>query len=76
MNRHPKTPDRKGGSPAFQGRMRHYHRKGPGTQTSWDQWIDADRAGRPKRKWGRIVALILGLIALGVLAAALFIEMS
>ena len=51
----------------FQGGVRHYHRHGTQSSSSWDEWVD----GKPRGKQsGRKVAKVIGVIlAIGGLLA-------
>jgi hypothetical protein len=72
----PKTPSHGDDDASrFRGKVRHYHRKTSGPAPSWEDWIDADKAGRPKKNWPAIIFALLGLLALIAIGIGLFIEM-
>jgi hypothetical protein len=60
----------------FNANLRHYHRFGTQNQSSWDDWVDGPSA-KPKstRNWLKISAAVFGVLALGGIAAGLWIEM-
>jgi hypothetical protein len=71
MNRPPPPDD----SARFRGGLRPHHRTGSTSQSSWEEWIAEERAGRPQRNWLKIIGggfLVVIVIAIGV---AIFIEM-
>ena len=60
----------------FSGTLRHYHRTGPGTHRSWDDWVEGHAVDRKQsRRWGRIVMVALALMTLGGIIAGLIIEL-
>jgi hypothetical protein len=71
MNRPPPPDD----SARFRGGLRPHHRTGSTSQSSWEEWVAEERAGRPQRNWLKIIGggfLVVIVIAIGV---AIFIEM-
>lgn len=62
-------------SSRFRGGLKHYHRAGSDPRSSWEQWVDGENAGRPPRRWGRIVGLVVLALALIGIGVALYIEM-
>lgn len=75
MSNIPKTPSPDDNPDRFRTRVRHYHRKETGVRSSWENWIEGDEGGRPKRNWIKIIGVILGLLALAGIGVALYIEM-
>ena len=71
MNRPPPPDD----SARFRGGLRPHHRTGSTSQSSWEEWVAEERAGRPQRNRLKIIGggfLVVIVIAIGV---AIFIEM-
>ena len=71
MNRPPPPDD----SVRFRGGLKPHHRTGSPPQSSWDEWIAEERAGRPKRNWLKIIGFGLLLVIVVAIGVALFIEM-
>jgi hypothetical protein len=71
--KHPSPIDEKS---RFSGPLRHYHRSGPGTQRSWDEWVDG-KPGESKSavKWLKIAGIVLAFLALGGIIVGLVIEL-
>jgi hypothetical protein len=76
--KHSRTPDR----PAqFTGTLRRYTSSSPQRQRTWDDWVEGTVA-KPRDPIGRlkmmlkISGIIGGILALGGIALALFIELS
>lgn len=68
-------------SARFRGKVRHHHRLGGQSPTSWEEWIAGEMADRPKQTWLRlnllkIIAIVLGVAILIAIGVGLFIEMS
>lgn len=63
-------------SARFRGRVRHHHRVGGQPLSSWDEWIAGELADRPRRRWLKILAVVLGMFILIALGVWGFIEMS
>jgi len=62
-------------SSRFSGNLRHYHRSGPGTQRTWDEWVDGKAAKTGSSNWLKISAVVVALVALGGVIAGLVIEL-
>jgi len=62
-------------SSRFRGGLKHYHRTGSQPRSSWDQWVDGNAGARPNRNWGKILGMVLGILALIGIGVALIIEM-
>ncbi len=72
MKRYP-TPQNQG---KFSGSLRHYHRSGGQNLRTWDDWVDGPSAKRKRsRNWLKILAMVIGFLALVGIAAGLWIEM-
>ena len=71
-----KHPIKRDEDSRFKGALRHYHRSGSQTNRTWDEWIDGKsaRTGKPAN-WPKIIAIIVGIIALGAVIAGLIIEL-
>ena len=59
----------------FSGNLRHYHRSGPGTHRTWDEWVDGKSAKPGSTRWVKISVVIVALLALGGVVAGLVIEL-
>ena len=72
--KHSQTPD---DSAKFSGHLRHYHRSGPPTQRSWDDWVEGG-TGKGRKKGSRlpkVLGIAVAVLALGGIVAGLIIEM-
>ncbi len=60
----------------FSGNLRHYHRSGGQNLRTWEDWVDGPSAKRKSsRNWLKILTVVVSLLALGGIAAGLWIEM-
>lgn len=72
-----KHPPRLDENSRFHGSLRHYHRAGPQSQRTWDEWVDGKAAkSRPLVFWLKVFGGIVALLALAGVAVGLFIELS
>lgn len=64
----------------FRGQLRHYHRRSTEEPRTWDEWIDGKAgggrfSGQNLKRLLRLLAIVVGVIALIGLVVALYIEM-
>jgi hypothetical protein len=58
----------------FSGQLRHYHRSGVRPQRTWDEWVDGDNPNPgDKRKWLKIIGVVVAFLVLGAIIAGLVI---
>ena len=70
--KHPNPIDKQG---RFHGQLRHYHRSGPSTNRTWDEWIEGKANKSGSIRWLKIVLIALAVLGLGAIIAGLYIEL-
>lgn len=61
----------------FRAQIRHYHRSGAKPESSWDEWVEGRApAGRAKRRWWKVAAVVLAVVALAAIAVGLAVELA
>ncbi len=60
----------------FRGGVRHHHRSGSPTTRSWDEWVGgADKKPGGWLRLGKILGILIAVLALGGIIAGLIIEL-
>jgi hypothetical protein len=66
-----------GESRRFNGQLRPHHHKRPQELSSWEAWVGGPAAeNRSSHKWLKILAILVGLLALGGIIVGLIVELS
>ena len=62
--------------PRFSGNLRHYHRAGCQQKRSWDDWVEGVPVIEHRsRNWAKIIAIGIGILALGGIIVGLVVEL-
>ena len=59
----------------FSTTLRHYHRAGPPTGRTWEEWVDGRTSNKRPTKWLKILLITTAVLGLAGILVALFIEM-